>query len=111
MVQGRCGTGFPSKTIHSLAVSGKLFREEFQRHRAAQTGVLGFVDDTHSSATQLLKDSKMQNGLSDHNKRGLLLAGHVRPGPLASQTKMDPTLQFRHWSGGRGERAKERWLK
>ncbi len=86
MVQGRCGTGFPSKTIHSLAVSGKLFREEFQRHRAAQTGVLGFVDDTHSSATQLLKDSKMQNGLSDHNKRSLLLAGHVRPGPHGSKS-------------------------
>src|SRR5437899_2882189 len=94
MIQGRCGTSFPPKTIHSLVVSGKLFGEEFQRHRAAQAGVLGFVDDTHSTATQLLKDSKVRNGLSDHNTRNLLLAGHVRPGPLASQTKIIHVLGF-----------------
>ncbi|SRR6266403_3790595 len=91
MVQGRCSTGFPSKTIDSLVVPGKLFREEFQRHRATQPGVLGLIDDTHSSATQLLKDSKVQNGLSDHNRRrSLLLAGHVRPRLLASQPKLTP---------------------
>src|SRR6267154_5823361 len=29
----------------------------------------------------------MRNGLSYHNEGSLLLAGHVRPGPQASQTK------------------------
>src|SRR5437660_3030858 len=87
MVQSRCGTGFPSKTIDSLMVPGKLYGEEFQRHRATQPGVLALIDDTHSSATQLFKNSKMRNGLSDHNRRSLLLAGHVRPAALTSQTK------------------------
>ncbi len=50
MVQGRCSTGFPSKTFDGLVVSGKLFGKEFQRHWATQTGVFGFVDDTHPPA-------------------------------------------------------------
>ena len=70
-----------------MVVPGKFFGEEFQRHRATQPGVLGLIDDAHSSLAQLLKDSKMRNGLSDHDwRRSLLLAGHVRPWPLASQT-------------------------
>jgi len=51
VVQGRCRTGFPPKTIDSLVVPGKLFGEEFQRHGATETGVLGSVDYTHPSAT------------------------------------------------------------
>jgi hypothetical protein len=74
MVQSRCGSGFPSKTIDSLMIPGKLFREEFQRHRATQPGVLGFIDDTHSSAAQLFQDSKVRNGLADH-KEELALGG------------------------------------
>src|SRR5260370_1481661 len=75
-----------------MVVPGKLFGEEFQRHRATQASVLGLIDDAHSSLAQLLKDSKMRNGLSDHNwRRSLLLAGHVRLWPLASQTKAAPS--------------------
>src|SRR5882672_11318648 len=80
MVQSRRGAGFSSKSIHRMVVPGKLFGEEFQRHRATQPGVLGLIDDAHSSLAQLLKDSKMRNGLSDHDwRRSLLFAGHVRP--------------------------------
>src|SRR5258708_30386863 len=90
MVQGRSGTSFPSKASDSLVVSGKLFGEKFQRHQTTQAGVFGFVDDTHSSAAQLLKNSKVRNGLSDHNgRRSLLLAGPVRPRPVASQSQTD----------------------
>src|SRR5258708_22460115 len=103
MVQGRSGTSFPSKTIDSLVVSGKLFGEKFQRHQTTQAGVFGFVDDTHSSATQLLKNSKVRNGLSDHNgRRSLLLAGHVRPRPLASQSQTDlrPWVLWAYFQAG-----------
>src|SRR3989442_1162283 len=78
-----------------MVVPGKFFGEEFQRHRATQPGVLGLIDDAHSSLAQLLKDSKMRNGLSDHDwRRSLLLAGHVRPWPLASQTTATPNPWF-----------------
>src|SRR2546422_11288235 len=78
-----------------MVVPGKFFGEEFQRHRATQPGVLGLIDDAHSSLAQLLKDSKMRNGLSDHDwRRSLILAGHDRPWPLASQTKATPNTWF-----------------
>src|SRR2546422_9042824 len=70
-----------------MVVPRKFFGEEFQRHRATQPGVLGLIDDAHSSLAQLLKDSKMRNGRSDHDwRRSLLLAGHVSAWPLASET-------------------------
>jgi hypothetical protein len=47
--------------------------EEFERNIAVQLGVMGFVDDTHSTFTELLDDAVMRYGLPDH--WFLLLAG------------------------------------
>jgi hypothetical protein len=58
-----------------MVVLGKLFRQEFQRYRATQPSVLGLIDDAHSSLAQLLKDSKVRNGLSDHDKQEELALG------------------------------------
>jgi hypothetical protein len=55
------------KTIDGLAIPGKFGREELQRHHAAKPGVLRLIYDTHATATQLRKNSKMRDGLTDHN--------------------------------------------
>src|SRR5262245_36553585 len=83
------------KTIDGLAIPGKFGREELQRHHAAQPGVLRLIHHTHATAAQLRKNSKMRDGLTDHNgKKNLLLAGHVRLARLASQTNRLQILPF-----------------
>jgi hypothetical protein len=36
-----------------------------------ELGVLGLVDDTHPTATQLFKDAIVRDGLADHQERDL----------------------------------------
>ena len=57
---------FLRKPLQGLAVLGKLLRQELQGHIAAQPGVLGLVDHTHTTATQLLCDFVVGDGLADH---------------------------------------------
>ena len=40
--------------------------EELQRDRASEFGVLGFVDDTHPSLTELFGDFVVGDGFVDH---------------------------------------------
>ena len=83
------------KTIDGLAIPGKFGREELQRHHAAQPGVFRLIHHTHAAAAQLRKNSKMRDGLTDHNgEKNLLLAGHVRLTWLASQTNRLQILPF-----------------
>src|SRR5215813_10213707 len=57
MVQSGGGARFALKTLQSLAVLGKMFREELQGDEAAELGVLGLINHTHPAATQLLEDA------------------------------------------------------
>jgi len=67
-----CG-GRPSlsaKTFERLRVLGNIIRQELQSNEPAKLGVLGFVDDTHAPATQLLDDAVVRDGLADELERG-----------------------------------------
>ncbi len=52
--------------IQVLPVFGKLLRQELQGHIAAQACVFRLVDHTHPTATQLLCDFVVGDGLADH---------------------------------------------
>ena len=41
--------------------------QEFEGHLAAQPGVFRLVDHTHATATELLQDLVVGNGLADHS--------------------------------------------
>ena len=51
-----------------MAITGKLFGQELQRHKTSQLGVFGFVDNTHSSLTDLLADAVMQDSAADEGR-------------------------------------------
>jgi hypothetical protein len=55
-----------AKTFQRLRVLGQIVREEFQGDEATEIGVLGFVDNTHPAAAQLLDDAVVRDGLADH---------------------------------------------
>src|SRR5262249_40657242 len=54
------------KAFQGLAVLCKMFRQELEGNEAAELGVLGLVDYTHTAATQLLEDAVMRNCLANH---------------------------------------------
>src|SRR5215471_21755670 len=72
MVQSGGGARFTLKTLQSLAVLGKMLRQELQGDEAAELGVLGLIDHTHPAATELLHDAVMRNGSAYHDGRPAL---------------------------------------
>ena len=52
VVQGRRGARFALEALEGLRVPGQIWGQKFQRHKAAQLGVLGFVHYAHASATE-----------------------------------------------------------
>src|SRR6516164_5735102 len=65
MVQSGGGPRFALKPFQSLAVLGKMFRQELQGDEAAKLGVFGLINHTHPPATQPLEDAVMRNGNDD----------------------------------------------
>ena len=66
MIQRRGSFGFTLEAAQGLRVFGDLVRKELERDKATELHILGLVDHTHPSATQLLDDAVMRNGLADH---------------------------------------------
>ena len=69
MVECRGGAGFPSEAFQHEGVSGNVIRQELERHKASQFGVLGLVDHAHPPIAELLDDPVACNGLADHGAR------------------------------------------
>ena len=63
MVQSGRSLGFAAETLEGLMVLGQVIGEELQSDEATETGVFGFVDDSHSTAAELLYDSIMRDCL------------------------------------------------
>ncbi len=74
MVQRGCGTRLPLKALIGLWVIRQLFRKELQGDAPAQAKVLGFIDNAHATAAQLLRDAVVRDRLADHRKRKFLVA-------------------------------------
>ena len=63
MIQGGGRFGFAAETLQGLMILGEIVGEEFESDEAPETGVLGFVDDTHPAAAEFLHDPVMRDGL------------------------------------------------
>ena len=63
MIQGGGRLGLAAETLQGLMILREIVGEEFQSDETAQTGVLGFVDDTHAATAELLHDPVMRDGL------------------------------------------------
>src|SRR2546426_8661004 len=68
VVQGGRGLGFALKTSERMRVLGNFGGQELQGNETVQPHVLGLVDHTHASATELLDDVVMRDGLADHSR-------------------------------------------
>jgi hypothetical protein len=67
MVQRGSGARLALEALHRLPVLRVFLRQEFQRHVAAELGVLGFVHHTHATAAELFEHAIMRNSLSQHS--------------------------------------------
>jgi hypothetical protein len=67
MIERGRGLCFAAKTFQCLTILSKILWQELERDEAAQTGVLGLVDDTHSAAAELCKDAIVRDGLAYHS--------------------------------------------
>jgi hypothetical protein len=71
MVQGGGSFSFALESSDGLGIAGKLIGQELQGNEAVKPRVLGFVDDTHTAAAQLLDDAVVRDGLTDElGRRG-----------------------------------------
>src|SRR5258708_2316314 len=52
MIEGGGGARFLFETFKKAGFLGPLTREKLQRHRAAESGVLGAIHHTHAAAAQ-----------------------------------------------------------
>ena len=53
--------------VEGLRVFGYLVGQELEGNKPTELDVLGLVDNTHTTATQLLDDAVVRNGLADHS--------------------------------------------
>ena len=72
MVERGGGFRFAVKPFPGLFVAQQVRRQKLQGHRAAELGVLGFVDDTHAALAEFLGDEVVRDGLIDHSSPSLV---------------------------------------
>jgi hypothetical protein len=65
MVQRRSSTSLTAKAFKSLRIFGKVIGQKFQSNEAAKLEVLRLEDHTHATATELLQDVVVGDGLAD----------------------------------------------
>src|SRR5262249_47617220 len=64
VVEGGGGTGFALEALEGLAIVGEVVRQEFKCDKAAELGVLGFVNHTHAPASQFFDNAVVRNSLA-----------------------------------------------
>jgi hypothetical protein len=50
-----------------LRVPRHFIRQEFEGDEAAKIGVFGLLNHAHASATELVEDAVVRDGLADHS--------------------------------------------
>ena len=63
MAQGRGGARLSAKAFQRVRVFCNILRQELQRDRATEFGVLGLVDHTHPATAKLLQDTIVRDRL------------------------------------------------
>jgi hypothetical protein len=66
MVESGSSTRLAAKSFERLWVMSNFVRQEFQRNETPKLGVLGFVDDTHSTTAKLFDDAVVRDSLANH---------------------------------------------
>src|SRR5258708_38268000 len=69
MNQGRGLAGCSAKTFQGRRVSSGVVASELKRYKAPQLGVFGFVNHTHTAATELFDNAVMRDGLTEQMAR------------------------------------------
>jgi hypothetical protein len=67
MVQGRGSLRLSLKTTQCLAVASNFFWQEFEGNESVQARIFGLIDHAHATAAQLLDDTVVRDGLTDHS--------------------------------------------
>ena len=66
VVECGCSTSLAAKPLRCLWVSRQFIGQKFHSHKAPKLGVFCFVNNTHSTAAQLLNNAVVRNDLVDH---------------------------------------------
>src|SRR5260370_35255244 len=66
MIERGGGARLLLETLENALVLGCLVGKKFQRHRAAEGGVLGAIYHAHAAAAQLIEDAEMRESLCQH---------------------------------------------
>ncbi len=63
VVEGRGGASFALKALEAYGIVGEFVGQELERDEAAEFEILGLVDHTHPTATDLLDDPVVRDDL------------------------------------------------
>ena len=59
VIQGGSGASLALKTTQGLRIAGEGIRQEFERDKAVQARIFGFIDHAHPSSAQLFDNAVM----------------------------------------------------
>ena len=98
VVEGGGGARLALEALEGLGFPGEALGQELERHRAAEPGVLGLVDDAHPAAAELLDHAVVGERLADHRKFSISISSYcaaagVSPKRIhfsSGETVMDP---------------------
>jgi hypothetical protein len=93
-----------------LRILGNLVRQELQGDKTVQLYVLGFVDDTHSTAAELLDDAIVRDGLADHVPHMLWRKGRQVNAECGVVSVSKVLAKNRHYAQNPRSRVKALWL-
>ena len=65
MTQSRGGLRFVLETGERLRITGEFLRKKFQGHKTVEANVLGLIDHTHPTTSELLDDAVVRDSLAD----------------------------------------------
>src|SRR5262245_20970910 len=71
VVQSRSGSSLLLKSLQGFSIAAELLHEEFQRDESTQSGILRFVDNTHTPDANSSENPIMRNCLADHTEMPL----------------------------------------
>jgi hypothetical protein len=86
VAQGRNGPRLAREALEPLLAAGELGRQHFDRHLAAELGVLGPIHLPHAALAQLGGDLVVRNRLSDQIERIISAVVYARAASRLSYT-------------------------
>jgi hypothetical protein len=96
VVQRRGRSCLAAESGEGFGIGGEVWRQELQGDGALQPGILGFVDDAHPAAAELLDDAVMRDRLTDQRIAAgptavvAALIGELACGEIERQSTEEP---------------------